>query len=274
MAYKKKTWDSGDQVTHNDLNKWETALDEHDKEIVKIPDFEKDIQKQIDVLNTNIGDATTLKTNSKEVVSAINENTDEITALQAKVSQCMSNAGYGFISEDVLTNAGYPQPYVGSANNSTTMPNTGQWRVMYIPYVAPSEGYSVQVAYGCVNNDTIWYRKSHGLVWNEWKQVATTDKIDTQLTPLGSLKITGNNVCRVRSVGGANFLQLELQATDIVESYKNIVVLPPEVRPTTNTPFSIILGNTSLVGWIYSNGGVVLHGGLTNNQVIVANTPI
>lgn len=41
--------------------------------------------KQIDVLNTNVGDTSTLKTSSKEVVGAINKNVDEITALSNKI---------------------------------------------------------------------------------------------------------------------------------------------------------------------------------------------
>lgn len=81
--------------------------------------------------------------------------------------------GMSFIGEDVLSNAKYPRPYFGSANNSESMPNQGQFRVSYIPYAYYNEGYSIQMAYGCVTNKGIWYRKSHGLTWEEWEQVIT-----------------------------------------------------------------------------------------------------
>ena len=101
--------------------------------------------------------------------------TDQINVLSNTKSEYIGKA---FISEEILLDATYPIAYCGSVSNNSTMPNTGQFRVQYIPYFANNEGYSVQIAWGVVTNSGLWYRMANGTRWERWENFSTTTKTD------------------------------------------------------------------------------------------------
>lgn len=93
-----------------------------------------------------------------------------IASLQKNSSETIMDV---IVSEELLANANYPRSYTGTIVDSTSMPNTGQFRIQYIPYYAYNEGYAVQIAWGAVTNDGLWYRRSHGATWQPWAEFAT-----------------------------------------------------------------------------------------------------
>lgn len=156
-----------------------------------------------DVKN-QIGDLSTLTTTVKDnLVNSINEVDNEINVLSNIKSEYIGKA---FISEEILLDATYPIAYCGSVGNSSTMPNTGQFRVQYIPYFANNEGYSVQIAWGVVTNSGLWYRVASGTRWERWESFSTTTKTDILITPQPTYKIisqksyTINGECRINFV--------------------------------------------------------------------------
>lgn len=93
-----------------------------------------------------------------------------IASLQKNSSETIMDV---IVSEELLANANYPRSYTGTIVDSTSMPNTGQFRIQYIPYFAFNEGYAVQIAWGAVDNNGLWYRRSHGTTWQPWAEFAT-----------------------------------------------------------------------------------------------------
>ena len=75
----------------------------------------------------------------------------------------------------IIEDATYPTAYVCSINGRDYMPNTGYFRILYLPYFAYEQGYAVQVAFGAVGNDGLWFRKANGETWENWKQVMQAD---------------------------------------------------------------------------------------------------
>lgn len=115
---------------------------------------------------------------------------DQINVLSNTKSEYIGKA---FISEEILLDATYPIAYCGSVGNSSTMPNTGQFRVQYIPYFANNEGYSVQIAWGVVTNSGLWYRVASGTRWERWESFSTTTKTDILITPRANRTVIYNN---------------------------------------------------------------------------------
>lgn len=53
------------------------------------------------------------------------------------------------------------------------IPAAGHWRLLYLPYFAATEGWSVQIAVGAVENSGLCWRKAHGAEWQPWEFAAT-----------------------------------------------------------------------------------------------------
>ena len=84
----------------------------------------------------------------------------------------------GKVPQSIFGNPGYPTSYVGSVDDRDTLmenlPGPGHWRILYIPYfAAASEGWSVQIAIGAVENAGLYWRKARGFTWAAWENAAT-----------------------------------------------------------------------------------------------------
>lgn len=102
----------------------------------------------------------------------------DIASLQKSSSETIMDV---IVSEELLANASYPRSYTGTVVDSASMPSLGQFRVQYIPYFSYNEGYSVQIAWGAVDNTGLWYRKSHGGNWEAWIEYATKSDLTSNL---------------------------------------------------------------------------------------------
>lgn len=156
-----------------------------------------------------------------------------------------------------MLDATYPIAYCGSVGNSSTMPNTGQFRVQYIPYFANNEGYSVQIAWGVVTNSGLWYRVASGTRWERWESFSTTTKTDILVTPTNGLKVTGNNVSFVEEIAGIKIYHGELEAAAPISDNPIVLTLP---KFTSNTwrPVTFVKQDTKEAygGWCYHGGQV------------------
>ena len=84
----------------------------------------------------------------------------------------------GKVPQSIFGNPGYPTSYVGSVDDRDALienlPGPGHWRILYIPYfAAASEGWSVQIAIGAVDNAGLCWRKARGFTWAAWENAAT-----------------------------------------------------------------------------------------------------
>lgn len=188
------------------------------------------------------------------VKKLIESNTEQINVLSNTKSEYIGKA---FISEEILLDATYPIAYCGSVGNSSTMPNTGQFRVQYIPYFANNEGYSVQIAWGVVTNSGLWYRVASGTRWERWESFSTTTKTDILVTPTNGLKVTGNNVSFVEEIAGIKIYHGELEAAAPISDNPIVLTLP---KFTSNTwrPVTFVKQDTKEAygGWCYHGGQV------------------
>lgn len=99
----------------------------------------------------------------------------ELAELSSQLSNALSNIGR--VTQDIFNDPTYPHAYVCSADDINTgvsgLPAAGHWRILYIPYFASNEGWSVQVAVGAVTNSGLCWRKASGTVWGSWESAAT-----------------------------------------------------------------------------------------------------
>ena len=134
----------------------------------------------------------------------IASNTEQINDLSNTKSEYIGKA---FISEEILLDATYPIAYCGSVGNSSTMPNTGQFRVQYIPYFANNEGYSVQIAWGVVTNSGLWYRVASGTRWEKWESFSTTTKTDILQCLTGGWTVVSDCIFSAQKIGNRIFIE-------------------------------------------------------------------
>lgn len=83
-------------------------------------------------------------------------------------------ANLGEITQEIFDDATYPTPYIGTVISLDGTPTTGQFRMIYLPYFANVEGYSLQVLFGAVTNSGLWWRQSHAKTWKGWENAFTT----------------------------------------------------------------------------------------------------
>ena len=99
----------------------------------------------------------------------------ELAELSSQLSNALSNIGR--VTQDIFNDPTYPHAYVCSADDINAgvsgLPAAGHWRILYIPYFASNEGWSVQVAVGAVANSGLCWRKASGTVWGSWESAAT-----------------------------------------------------------------------------------------------------
>lgn len=232
-TFVKKHWSTDDDVFPDDLNRYEDGID--------------DLYSVTNQTNTNIGNLSNLLSQAKSnIVTAINEivtnlqseietrgNTD--TELERKIND-LSNTkseyiGKAFVSDEILLDATYPIAYCGSVGNSSTMPNTGQFRVQYIPYFANNEGYSVQIAWGVVTNSGLWYRVASGTRWEKWESFSTTTKTDISSLLNGwTCNASFPNVV-IQKTGNIATMTAVLQ-DGVKTAGTQLCVLPAGYRPT------------------------------------------
>ena len=183
--------------------------------------------------------------------------------------------GKAFISEEILLDATYPIAYCGSVVNSSTMPNTGQFRVQYIPYFANNEGYSVQIAWGVVTNSGLWYRMANGTIWERWENFSITAKTDILITYNQDYEPIDTNLNKiVKNSLGEVIIYFSVKRKDGgIFSGNNLFVvgaIPVGTRPISDMGFCVLgyetgVSNFKPVGVsIYANGSVVVQ---TDSQV-------
>lgn len=157
---------------------------------------------------------------------------DKINGLSNTKSEYIGKA---FVSDEILLDATYPIAYCGSVVNSSTMPNTGQFRVQYIPYFANNEGYSVQIAWGVVTNSGLWYRMANGTRWERWESFSTTTKTDISSSSLLNGWTMWGNGYGDNLVGCKTGKQVQLNGLlrcGVKTQNTLILTLPEELRPT------------------------------------------
>ena len=196
----------------------------------------------------------------------IASNTEQINVLSNTKSEYIGKA---FISEEILLDAAYPIAYCGSVNNSSTMPNTGQFRVQYIPYFANNEGYSVQIAWGVVTNSGLWYRVASGTRWEKWENFSTTTKTDISFPYASNYNDFGTtDASTVTKVNNQVIVTMNTCKKD-GESFTSgeiIGTLPVGYRPTSHTRSSGMSTNSvPILIEVFTTGNIrIKHAGATN----------
>lgn len=79
------------------------------------------------------------------------------------------------LSTNDLNNANYPEPYVASLSDGTTigLPG-GWWHILYFRH-QDNNGFGAQLAIPLDNNNAPRYRWSYGTTWQGWKTFITSD---------------------------------------------------------------------------------------------------
>lgn len=124
--------------------------------------------------------------------------TTTVAAELAELSSQLSNAvmNIGKVPQSIFGNPGYPTSYVGSVDDRDplmeNLPGPGHWRILYIPYfAAASEGWSVQIAIGAVDNAGLYWRKARGFTWAAWENAATPTPPQEYDLPLADDYVAG-----------------------------------------------------------------------------------
>lgn len=137
-----------------------------------------------DYTASEVGAVPTARTvNEKALTEDVTLTGDDIKTSasdETTISSQLSNAvmNIGKVPQSIFGNPGYPTSYVGSVDDRDTLmenlPGPGHWRILYIPYfAAASEGWSVQIAIGAVDNAGLYWRKARGFTWAAWENAAT-----------------------------------------------------------------------------------------------------
>lgn len=187
--------------------------------------------------------------------------TDQINALSNTKTEYI---GKSFISEEILLDATYPIAYCGSVGNSSTMPNTGQFRVQYIPYFANNEGYSVQIAWGVVTNSGLWYRVASGTRWERWESFSTTTKTDISYTLNGGLTFRSENDSKgeYTETLASIRIMIDVNNADIFNWDFVWCTLPPQLRPRHQLSDILLDSGTGIVSINVLPNGNIIRGNL------------
>lgn len=173
------------------------------------------------------------------------------------------------MTQDIFNDPTYPHAYVCSADDINAgvsgLPAAGHWRILYIPYFASDEGWSVQVAVGAVANSGLCWRKASGTVWGSWESAATATPPQEFDLPLAAgwsnygVAVSRYRKNQFREVSVA----IDITNTGAITSGSTVATLPVGFRPTN--PFdvpAIISNDPKGIGKCYfrSNGEIVISG--------------
>lgn len=169
--------------------------------------------------------------------------TTTVAAEMQELSSQLSNAvmNIGKVPQSIFGNPGYPTSYVGSVDDRDTLmenlPGPGHWRILYIPYfAAASEGWSVQIAIGAVDNAGLYWRKARGFTWAAWENAATPtppQEFDLPLESSFQNFLQEHSVYRKDQFGVVN-LDISVQPVSEIAVDTVIAYLPEGFRPATN----------------------------------------
>lgn len=198
--------------------------------------------------------------------------TTTVAAELAELSSQLSNAvmNIGKVPQSIFGNPGYPTSYVGSVDDRDTLmenlPGPGHWRILYIPYfAAASEGWSVQIAIGAVENAGLYWRKARGFTWAAWENAATPTPPQEFDLPLadGWVRVNAAEYWKTQEgVVIVTFCVAPENGAAIDTSTHIIATLPEGFRPNGYTPHiavSTMNPGTDMYdasAWIDGNGNI------------------
>lgn len=192
------------------------------------------------------------------------------SALSNKVTQ------FGKVSSELFDNPTHPNGYFASVDDrETSMPNipaAGHWRLLYLPYFAATEGWSVQIAVGAVENSGLCWRKARGAEWQPWEFAATATPpeeiplhLADGLAPMQPSKYYKDQF-------GIVHISIAVKATTARTDGSLIATMPEGFRPTQITEQPAVYKNRDAVGTvqIMPNGQIIFFctNGMMENQML------
>ena len=170
----------------------------------------------------------------------------------------------------VFEDASYPNAYFGSVIDLVGAPSSGHYRMMYIPYYANTEGYSVQVLVGAVGNTGLYWRKANGKQWGTWERAATSTPPQVYDLPLSEGITTAGETSYRKTQDGIIILNIGINRNAVqTGDGATIATLPVGFRPKGIVYFDASLQTTARVSCamsIGSTGEVRMYANTSDNE--------
>lgn len=174
------------------------------------------------------------------------------------------------MTQDIFNDPTYPHAYVCSADDINAgvsgLPAAGHWRILYIPYFASNEGWSVQVAVGAVANSGLCWRKASGTVWGSWESAATATPPQEFELPLAD-NVTALYGCKYsKDAFGRVLVYGAVAPQQALESSSALATLPAGFRPSSEQRFPGICATASTLAesraiGVHPSGQITVRGG-------------
>lgn len=195
MSYVKKTWSNGDEVTPEDLNKWETALDEHETGKANKSDIANNLTttEEGKVLDARQG---------KELKDEIDDMKDGTIegSLQKQINNLSNKIDWK--SNEWKTESALPSEYpnqqrtvfLSGINNFNGKQNCIVVTEKFNGTLGKQEIYTL----GYLNAPTCYRYCVSDSSWGAWQTIATTEKVPFSCTAIpGSGHSIAHQVCYV-----------------------------------------------------------------------------
>ena len=154
------------------------------------------------------------------------------------------------------------------------IPAAGHWRLLYLPYFAATEGWSVQIAVGAVENSGLCWRKAHGAEWQPWEFAATAtppEEIPLKLAEGISVVASHPALFWKNQFGEVTVVVSASKATPFIDT-EVIATLPEGFRPKYTMIFPCVASDTRDTGFLYMDrlGAIQVSFGSKSEKNVIA----